>query len=236
MRRYTHDPRLRAFQEKIRAEVERVAEIAKDRGRVVYAIHDPTLTDPRGWYEYGPPIYVGESKQIRIRANDHMKDGGGGSTQQGIKAGRLRQILRKWVVPRFEIIDYAPSKLTALISETTWARRFRWLGYELANQWPEHQSRERPQGLDSVSLERLSDFTLADAINDEITAWLGCDYCGYGVPLPLQNLQPQVRLGMLRSLNLRCGECGRPTISFAKPAHANWRWSSYTPGKMTKPG
>ena len=235
MTRYTADPKLRDFQAKIKAEVDRVGRLAKGRGHVIYAIHDPTLRDHRGLFAFGPPIYVGETKQIQIRANDHMKDGGGGSTQQGIKAGRLRTVLEKWAVPHFEIIDEAPSRLSALIAETLWARRYNWLGYELANQWSEHQSKERPSGLQSVPNDRLWDFTVSEALEDGVTVHLRCETCGIDEPVPLESRPPTARLNTLLALKLKCNECGAWLLHVSPPNEAEWKWASYAPRQMPKP-
>ena len=236
MRRYTKDPRLRAFQAEIRAEVERIGRLAEGQGHVIYAIHDPSLEDHRGRFEFGPPVYVGESKQLRVRADDHMRDAGGGSTNNGIKAGRLKHIMAKWVVPRFSIIDAAPSYLTALIAETVWARRYVWLGYELANQWPEHRTKEPPTGLASVPIDRLWDFTVAEALEDEIQLSLQCDRCGYNVPVPLEGREPQTKLSIVRSLRLRCETCGVHLLKVALPDPDTWRWTTYQPRTMNREG
>lgn len=168
MKWYARDPKLREFQARVAAEVRRIGELARGRGYVIYVIRDPTEQDRVRGHADGAPVYVGQSKQMNVRANDHMRDAGAGSIDQGWKTGRVKQTMKKWVVPKFEILDQAPTHLTSLIAETICARRFVWLGYELANRWPEHQSRERPNGLASVPPERLWDFTTAEALEDEV--------------------------------------------------------------------
>jgi hypothetical protein len=234
VRRYTRDPRLRAFQAQIRAEVDRIGSLAAGQGYVVYVIHDPSLKDNRGRFTHGPPVYVGESKQLRVRANDHMRDGGGGSTDTGIKTGRLKQIIGKWVVPRFEIVDSAPTHLTALIAETVWARRYVWLGYDLANGWPEHRTRERPHGLASVPLGRVWDFTVAEALEDEVGLSLRCEKCGVSAPVPLDTIEPQTKLSALKSLKLTCKSCDAPLLRIDLPDPTSWRWASYQTRSMDK--
>src|SRR5687768_12453304 len=142
---------MRAFHLAIKAEVKRIGDLARGRGYVTYAIRDPRLPDPRG-HPDGPRIYVGESKQIWNRADNHMADGGRATTgnEEKCKATRIYAILKDRVVPKFEILGDAPTKLASLISETLWARRSVYLGYELANGWPEHQSKEAPDGIRSV--------------------------------------------------------------------------------------
>jgi hypothetical protein len=232
VRRYTKDPQLRAFQAKIKAEVDRIGSLAEGQGYVIYVIHDPSLKDPRNTFEHGPPVYVGESKQLRVRADNHMRDGGGGSTDTGIKAGRLKQIMAKWRVPRFEIVDSAPTHLTALIAETVWARRYVWLGYELANRWQEHRTREPPKGLASVPAARLWDFTAAEAVEDELGLSLRCTPCGFNVPVPLDTIEPQTKLSAIKSLRLKCQTCGGHLLHIDMPNPASWKWASYRPRSL----
>ena len=233
VKRYTRDPKLREFQGQVAAEARRIGELARGRGYVIYAIRDPSHPDRIRHHPDGPPVYVGQTKQLHVRANDHMRDAGGGSIDQGWKTGRLKQIMKKWVVPKFEILDEAPTHLTSLIAETVWARRFMWLGYQLANRWPEHQSKERPNGLASVPLERLWEFTTAEAIEDEVRLVLGCRRCALEEDVPLSGKDPNAKLNAARGLVLKCGGCGeRLSIDVRMPDAATWRWRSYEPAPM----
>ena len=217
----------------MRAEATCIGKLARGRGYVIYAIRDSLEPDRIKHDPDGPPVYVGETKQLHIRANDHMRDAGGGSIDQGWKTGRLKRIMMKWIVPRFEILDEAPTHLTALIAETVWARRFVWLGYELANRWLEHQSRERPNGLATVPPDRLWDFTVAEAIQDEVRLLLCCGACGLEEDIPLAGKDSNAKLNVARGLVLKCPDCGeRPSIDVRKPDTATWRWRSYEPAPM----
>lgn len=233
VRRYTRDPDLRAFQALIRDEVQRIGELARGQGHVIYAIRDCSKQDLIRSHDDGPPVYVGRTKQLHIRANDHMRDGGGGSTDTGCKSGRLKEIMDKWRVPKFDIVDTAPTHLTSLIAETIWARRFVWLGYELANQWPEHQTVERPDGLKSVPPDRLWDFTAAEAAEDEVRLVLQCRRCRIDVEVDLSTLKPSVKLNKVRSRKVDCGCCGGRFLPEVKlPEPATWRWRGYSPTPM----
>ena len=70
-------------------------------GYVIYAIRDPTQFDQRRHHEHGPPIYVGQTKQLAVRANAHMRDGGQSYKSSRCKAGILKGIMKQWRVPRF---------------------------------------------------------------------------------------------------------------------------------------
>jgi hypothetical protein len=108
MARYVRDEKLRDFQSKVRAEVERIGNLAKNGDYAIYVIHDPFEKDPREEHDEGLPVYVGQSKQLRSRANSHMRDGGGGSLDDSIKGDRLKQIMDKYGVPKFTVVDTAP--------------------------------------------------------------------------------------------------------------------------------
>lgn len=228
MPRFVRDPQLREFQHRVRTEVERIASLAQDAAYVIYTIRDPTLIDHHRHHPDGPPIYVGQTN----RAEDHMKDGGRGTQGGRLKAGRLHQIMKKFVVPKFQILDGAPTHLTSLIAETVWARRYCWCGYELANQWAEHKSKTAPNGLDSVSTGRLWNFTVADAIEDEVSLVLICKGCGIDKPVELTTLKPEARLSQMRALHMKCPGCSGPLLQIEQPDTATWKWRSYAPAPM----
>lgn len=194
MARWIRDPRLRAFQAEVRDEVERAAILAAASPYAVYIILDPSRNDPLGRHPEGTPVYVGQTKDLRDRADSHMRDGGGGTGDSSIKAGRLREMMDQFLVPVFRAVDAAPSHLTSLIAETVWARRYVWLGYDLANQWPEHRSKERPEGLASIPPKRLRRLTVQEAIEDEVTVELSCRPCGVSGSINLTTLEPLAKL------------------------------------------
>jgi hypothetical protein len=232
MARWIRDPRLRAFQAEVRAEIDRAAALAAGSRYVVYVILDPSRSDPLGRHPEGTPLYVGQSKDLCDRADSHLRDGGGATGDISIKAGRLKEILDQFVVPVFRIVDSAPTHLTSLIAETVWARRYVWLGYDLANQWQEHRSRERPQGLASVPPKRLRRLTVAEAIEDEVTVELSCRTCGVFGPVHLTTLKPLVKLGSMAAT--KCERCGGLLVRLRKPDPSTWRWATYAPSPMPR--
>lgn len=235
MRRYVRDPQLRDFQARVRQEVKRIGELADGLGYVVYAIRDPTQIDKRRHHEHGPPIYVGQSKQITVRANDHMRDGGETYDSSRCKAGLLKRVMTRWRVPRFEILDTAPTHVTSLIAETVWARRFAWLGYDLANKWPEHRTKEPPRGLLSVPEKRLWNLTAGEAIQDQVSVHLECQACAIRREVNLLELRPETPLRSLRSLQLTCPVCGDSLLRIHRPDAVRWRWAAYHPRPMLSP-
>lgn len=234
MRRYVRDPRLREFHEKIRDEVRQVSAVAGDGAYVIYAIRDPTNVDLRRNHKDGPPIYVGQTREIANRANSHMRDGGESYASNRCKAGILKSIMTKWRVPKFDVLDTAPTHLTSLIAETTWARRFVWLGYELANKWSEHTTSEPPQGLLSVPMKRLWSLTVREAIQDEVSVRLECRPCGLNQPLDLAALRDEAPLRSLRSLRLTCSACGTNLLRITPPDPSSWRWAAYAPAPISR--
>jgi hypothetical protein len=232
MARWIRDPKLRAFQADVRKEIERAAALAEGSPYAVYIILDPSRSDPLGRHPEGTPFYVGQSKDLRDRADSHMKDGGGGTGDSSIKADRLKELMDRFVVPVFRIVDTAPTHLTSLIAETVWARRYVWLDYELANQWPEHRSRERPEGLMSIPPKRLRRLTVAEAIEDEVTVELNCRTCDVAGVIDLSRLEPLSKLGSIAAM--KCGACGGLCVRLRKADPATWRWASYVPSPMPR--
>jgi hypothetical protein len=232
MARWTRDPTLRAFQAEVRKEIERTSSLAEGLQYVIYIILDPSRSDRLGRDPDGTPIYVGQSKDVRDRADSHMRDGGGGTSDSSIKSGRLKEVMDRFVVPVFRIVDTAPTHLTSLIAETVWARRYVWLGYELANQWPEHRSRERPLGLASIPPKRLRRLTVSEALEDEVTVELNCRTCDVSGTIDLTRLDPLAKLGSIAAT--RCERCGGLFVRLRKPNPAKWRWVSYAPSPMPR--
>jgi hypothetical protein len=232
MARWIRDPVLRAFQTEVRAEIDRAAALAAGSRYAIYIILDPSRRDPLERHPEGTPLYVGQSKDLRDRADSHLRDGGGGTGDSSIKAGRLSGLMDQSVVPVFRIVDAAPTHLTSLVAETVWARLYVWLGYELANQWPEHRSRERPEGLASVPAKRLRRLTVAEAIEDEVTVQLSCRTCDASGVVPLTTLEPLAKLGSIASS--KCERCGGLLVRLRKPDPATWRWATYAPSPMPR--
>jgi hypothetical protein len=219
--RLPSDPEMRAFHLAIKAEVKRIGDLARGRGYVTYTIRDPRLSD-RFNHPDGPRIYVGESKQMWIRANDHLTEGGRATTgsEDKCKATRIYAILKDRVVPKFEILGDAPTKLASLISETLWARRSVYQGYQLANGWPEHQSKEAPNGIHSVPRERYLEFTVAEAHEDGVRVEVRCASCGYAEALDLAKellpFSPTKKLSTIRK-QIRCTRCDNEIINVLPP-------------------
>jgi hypothetical protein len=211
MARYVKDPALRAYQGQVEAEVQRVSDLAAGLGYVTYAIRDPSEKDHRG-HPKGPIVYVGQSKQLRIRAKDHMADGGRATFDRKCRATRIHAIMKAGCVPYFEILDSQPTLLGSLISETLHARRACWRGYRLANGWPEHQSKEAPDGRNSVPIKRLWSFTVAEALENGIALVIECAPCGVLQSIDLASLDSATRLASIKTLRIKCPGCAKEAL------------------------
>jgi hypothetical protein len=214
---FPKDPKLRELRLAVKAEVKRIGDLARPYRYVTYAIRDPRLTDPRG-HPDGPRIYVGETKQMWVRADDHMDDGGKATeASAGWKATRIHAILKDHVVPKFELLGHSPTKLASLISETLYARRSAYLGYDLANRWEEHQSREAPDGIRSVPDKRYLDFTVEEALEDGVRAEVRCDVCKFQQDFDLSTLVKRTKkLSTIRK-NTPCPTCGTRILRVMAP-------------------
>jgi hypothetical protein len=227
MRRFIRDPGLREFHATLQAEINRIGGLAEGRRYVTYLIRDPLQIDRRGNPD-GAPIYVGQTKQMQIRARNHLEDGGRYTSGGRCKAGRLHEIMKRYRVPKFDILDEAPTHLTSLVSETVWARRLTYLGYDIANRWPEHRSRQPPEGLRSIPTQRLLDLTVEEAIEDEVQLELRCDGCGLGQMLDLGTLRPSAKLNLVHGQRTKCSFCeGHFDVRVVRPDFASWKWSGY---------
>ncbi|MFD1034079.1 hypothetical protein ACFQ15_05380 [Sphingomonas hankookensis] len=75
--------------------------------------------------------------------------------------------------------------MSSLISETNWARRCVWRGYDIANLLPQQRLHAGNIDRREIPAEWIWPFLLSEAIEDEITLELRCVRCKLALPLDL---------------------------------------------------
>lgn len=191
----------------------------------VYAIRDPLTGDRRDWTT-GNPFYVSQTNNPVRRAQQHMAAAGGteGEPVQEHRA-RVRTILHQGRAPVFELLEAAPTRLTALAAEARWVRRLRADGFVVETSRAEHQhdGDDSAFGDTGVPLGRVWSLTLAEAKEDRLGAEIACGACGTEVALPFQGLiersEPNTKLSALREA-LLCPNCGRGDVLHITPPTA----------------
>ena len=123
---------------------------------------------------------------------------------------RIADLLHSNVIANYQVLEYQPTRLTSLISETNWARKCWNAGYDIANR-AELQNAAGPLiGRGDALRSWLHKFSVAEAIADDVSVAISCGACGEVLPIPLANMpeleKPATTMGQLRKL-WRAEEC-----------------------------
>lgn len=196
------------------AETARAKNAQRDRQWITYLIRDPRYPDKRG--NAGTPIYVGQTNDFPERVLSRFmkceKEAAGKGTD--CIERRIADLLRLGIVATYQVLEYQPTHLTSLISETNWARRCWNAGYDLANRAELQNGGGPPIGRIDVPHGWLLKFSVAEAIADDLRLSISCVVCGEVLPVPLQELpeleQPATTIGQLGKLwrSEECTFCG----------------------------
>jgi hypothetical protein len=167
------------------AEVARAADAQRDGKWITYLIRDPRYLDKRG--NEGTPIYVGQTndfpKRVLTRFNKCEKEALGKG--KDCVERRVADLLHGGFVPSYQVLDYQPTRLGSLVSETNWARKCWSAGYGLANLKEFQNEGGPPISRSDIPAKWLWEFSLEEAIADDIQAVLICGACGDELAIPL---------------------------------------------------
>jgi hypothetical protein len=144
-----------------------------------YLILDPTERDPVRTSSFGVPFYVGQGDIVH-RAKDHLRGSSGVLTRQ-----RIKTIYERGQHPLFFVVARTRSRLMSLKSEMDWVCHLHDLGYALTNGWREHK---RATPLRTTPAKRVWQFSVKDALVDDIKVRIQCKACGCRKPICLADL------------------------------------------------
>lgn len=185
-------------------ETARAKEAQRDGQWVTYLMRDPREPDKRG--NAGTPMYVGQTNDFPGRVLSRFMKCEKEATEKGVDCieRRVADLLHLEVVPTYQVLDYQPTRLTSLISETNWARKCWNAGYEIANRAELQNAGGLPIGRGDVPRGWLLRFSLAEAIADDLKVALSCGACGEVLPIPLTSIpeleKPSTTIGQLGKL------------------------------------
>lgn len=91
---------------------------------------------------------------------------------------RVADLLHSGVVATSQALDYQPTRLGSLVSETSWARKCWNAGYALANRAELQDHGGDPIGRGDIPRGWIDKFTLAQAVADDIEMSVSCSACG----------------------------------------------------------
>jgi hypothetical protein len=127
---------------------------------------------------------------------------------------RIAALLHLNIVATYQVLEYQPTHLASLISETNWARKCWNAGYDIANRAKLQNAGGPPIGRGDALRTWLLKFSVAEAIADDIRVSISCQVCSGVLPIPLAEIpeleKPSTTIGQLRNLwrSEECTFCG----------------------------
>lgn len=210
MPRYQADPARKAVLDKIMIEVARAREAQRDGEWITYLIRDPRGQDKRG--NLGLPIYVGQTNDFPQRVLSRFmkceKEAAGKGSD--CVERRVADLLHVGVVATYQVLEYQPTRLASLVSETNWARKCWDAGYDIANRAELQNTGGPPIMRSDIPRSWLAKFSVAEAIADDVQLSVCCVLCGETLRIPLAQI-PQLEklsttIGQIATV-LKAGEC-----------------------------
>ncbi|HEY0012133.1 MAG TPA: hypothetical protein VGB79_04690 [Allosphingosinicella sp.] len=196
--------------DRIMAETARAKDAQRDGQWITYLVRDPRRRDKRG--NAGTPIYVGQTNDFPERVLSRFtkcEKQTAGKGKDCIER-RVADLLHLGIVATYQLLEYQPTRLTSLISETNWARRCWNAGYNLANRAELQNAGGPPISRSDVPRSWLLKFSVEEALVDDVRVTLSCGACGEALPIPLARIpeleKPATAIGHLAKL-WRAEEC-----------------------------
>ena len=213
MPRYQADPARKAVLDEIMVETARARESQRDGQWITYLIRDPRSPDKRG--NPGTPIYVGQTDDFPHRVLSRFMK----CEKEALEKGkdcierRVADLLHLGVVVRYQVLDYQPTRLASLVSETNCARRCWNAGYNLANRAELQDAGGEPIRRADIPLSWIDQCSIGQAVADHVQLSVHCGACGETLRIPLEAIElerPATTVGQMVKL-LRsepCTVCG----------------------------
>jgi hypothetical protein len=118
-------------------------------------------------------------------------------------------LLHLGVVVKYQVLDYQPTRLASLVSETNWARRCWNAGYNLANRAELQDRGGEPIARANIPLSWIDQSSIGQAIADDLRLSIHCGACREALEIPLDAIElerPATTIGQLVKL-LRAEQC-----------------------------
>lgn len=169
------------------------------------------------------PIYVGQTNDFPGRVLKRFMT----CEKEALKKGkdcierRVAGLLHLNVVATYQVLEYEPTRLASLVSETNWARKCRCHGYDIANHAEMQNVAGPPITRSQVPKSWLWQFSLDEAIADDVLLEVHCGACSDVLHVPLSsvgllNNRPrtlaQLRDVWERELCVVCGTAGNRRV------------------------
>ncbi len=207
----------------------RFAEKAKRAQYVVYAILDPTKTDPAARYP-ALPFYVGETKNARDRSLSHMRHALMQKDLHQPTKSEIHRIMQADQLPEFIVLERCSTRADSLEAELRWSQQLLKWNYTLSNCLPGQSRIISKRHYHRLIANRLWKLTLAEAHAAGISMELFCPTGCYRTEVDLSAFEGSEtsgrRLAALKKTVAACSCCqSEPTVAIAESngAHISWR-------------
>lgn len=213
MPRYQTDPVRKAVLDEIMAETARAKELQRHGQWITYLIRDPRKPDRKG--NSGNPIYVGQTDDFPGRVLSRFMK----CEKEALQLGkdcierRVADLLHRGVVVKYDVLEYRPTRLTSLVSETNWARKCWNAGYDMANRAELQNCGGPPVDSSDIPQSWIDKFSVRQAVADCLRMSVSCSACNEVLSIPLEAIELErqsTTLGQLAKLlrSERCTFCG----------------------------
>lgn len=227
------------FQERIIEVATQFAKAADGAPYVVYAILDPTKTDPRSRYQ-ALPFYVGETKNPHGRAIDHVRRALAKEDRYQSAKSEIYHIILANQLPRFIVLERCSTRAQSLEAELRWSQQLLKWSYSLSNCLPGQSRIISKLHYERLIANRLWKLTMAEALAAGITIIESCPSGCYRKVMELSACAASQnsgrKLASLKETIAVCSGCqSEPTIVIAEQNGSQTSWKRPSHNTMDLP-
>lgn len=227
------------FEDKMNEVATQFAKAADGAPYVVYAILDPTKTDPRSRYQ-ALPFYVGETKNPHGRAIDHVRRALAQKDRYQSAKSEIYHIMLGNRLPQFIVLERCSTRAQSLEAELRWSQQLLKWNYSLSNCLPGQSRIISKLHYERLIANRLWKLTMAEAHAAGITIAASCPSGCYRKVVQLSAYAASEnsgrRLASLKEMIAACSGCqSEPTIVIAEQNGSQTSWKRPSHGTIDLP-
>ena len=216
------------FEDRMNEIAVRFAHAADGASYVVYAILDPTKTDPRRRYQ-ALPFYVGETKNPHGRAIDHVRRALAQKDKYQSAKSEIYRLILANQLPRFIVLERCSTRSQSLEAELRWSQQLLKWNYSLSNCLPGQSRIISKLHYERLIANRLWKLTMAEAHAAGITITESCPSGCYRTAVELSACAASEssgrKLASIKETIAACSECqSEPTIVIAEQNGSQTSW------------
>lgn len=216
------------FEDRMNELATQFAQAADGAPYVVYAILDPTKTDPRSRYQ-ALPFYVGETKNPHGRAIDHIRRALAQRDKYQSARSEIYRLMLANQLPRFIVLERCSTRAQSLEAELRWSQQLLKWNYSLSNCLPGQSRIISKLHYERLIANRLWKLTMAEAHAAGINITESCPSGCYRKVVELSACaafeNSGRKLASLKETISACSGCqSEPTIVIAEQNGSQTSW------------